>query len=160
MNEDFTSIGRNISSLTRMMRMYYDRGLEAYRIGWGQQFFLQYIYEHPGRMPQELTERFHVDKGTTTKVLKKLCAEGYVAIEVDKRDHRVRIIQPLKKAEEAVKQIRMLHQQLHQILTDGMSEAECDAMVQSLEQLRIRLRNELLQGHISHTSGAERNCNE
>ncbi len=36
MTNYFPEIGRCISILDRLMRMYYDRGLTEFEIGWGQ----------------------------------------------------------------------------------------------------------------------------
>ena len=51
--------------------MYYDRGLSEFNIGWGQQFYVEYIYDHPGASPQEMVECIRVDKATLTKIMKK-----------------------------------------------------------------------------------------
>ena len=48
MNGSFPDLGRYISILDRLMRMYYDHGLADFEIGWGQQFYVEYIYDHPG----------------------------------------------------------------------------------------------------------------
>ena len=65
---DFPEIGRWVSIFDRLMKMYYDRGLSGYEIGWGQQFYVEYLREHPGATSQEMAERFRVDKATLTKI--------------------------------------------------------------------------------------------
>ena len=72
MNDNFPNLGRCISLLDRLMRMYYDRGLADFEIGWGQQFYAEYIYDHPGATAQEMVEYIRVDKATLTKIIKKL----------------------------------------------------------------------------------------
>ena len=49
--DSFSNIGRYISILDRLMRMYYDHGLSDFEIGWGQQFYVEYIYDHPSLLP-------------------------------------------------------------------------------------------------------------
>lgn len=71
MNDNFPNLGRCISLLDRLMRMYYDRGLADFEIGWGQQFYAEYIYDHPGATAQEMVEYIRVDKATLTKIIKK-----------------------------------------------------------------------------------------
>ncbi len=44
MRDDFPNLARCISIVDRLMKMYYDRGLADFEIGWGQQFFAEYIY--------------------------------------------------------------------------------------------------------------------
>lgn len=70
MNEKFPNIGRCISILDRLMKMYYDHGLSNFEIGWGQQFYAEYIYDHPGTSAQEMVEWIRVDKATLTKSIK------------------------------------------------------------------------------------------
>ena len=52
----FSEIGRYLSILDRLMRMYYDRGLAEFEIGWVQQFYVEYLYDHPGASQQEMVE--------------------------------------------------------------------------------------------------------
>ena len=60
---DFPEIGRWVSIFDRLMKMYYDRGLSGYEIGWGQQFYVEYLREHPGATSQEMAERFPGGQG-------------------------------------------------------------------------------------------------
>ena len=71
MNGKFSGLGRYISILDRLMKMYYDHELADFEIGWGQQFYVEYLYEYPGASAQEMVERFRVDKATLTKVIRK-----------------------------------------------------------------------------------------
>lgn len=58
--QNFSEIGRCVSIFDRLMKMYYDRSLSGYEIGWGQQFYVEYLYEHPGASPQEMAEVIRV----------------------------------------------------------------------------------------------------
>ena len=90
MNEKFPNIGRCISILDRLMKMYYDHGLSNFEIGWGQQFYAEYIYDHPGTSAQEMVEWIRVDKATLTKSIKKLVEIGYVEVVNDQKDKRIK----------------------------------------------------------------------
>ena len=72
MKDHFSDMGRYVSIFDRLMKMYYDRSLCNYEIGWGQQFYVEYLYEHPGATPQEMASCIRVDKGTLSKTIKKL----------------------------------------------------------------------------------------
>ena len=41
--ESFSNLGRYVSICDRLMKMYYDRGLSEFEIGWGQQFYVEYL---------------------------------------------------------------------------------------------------------------------
>ena len=90
MNDSFSNLGRWISIFDRLMKMYYDRGLREYEIGWGQQFYVEYLYDHSGASPQEMAECIRVDKATLTKIMKKLTEIAYIRIVGDQQDRRVK----------------------------------------------------------------------
>ena len=106
MNDNFPNLGRCISLLDRLMRMYYDRGLADFEIGWGQQFYAEYIYDHPGATAQEMVEYIRVDKATLTKIIKKLSEIGYIEIVSDQTDKRVKHLYLTPRAIPAVKRIK------------------------------------------------------
>ena len=78
MTGNFPELGRCISILDQLMKMYYDHGLADFEIGWGQQFYVEYISDHPGASAQEMVEYIRVDKATLTKNIKKLAEIGYI----------------------------------------------------------------------------------
>ena len=90
MTGNFPELGRCISILDQLMKMYYDHGLADFEIGWGQQFYVEYISDHPGASAQEMVEYIRVDKATLTKNIKKLAEIGYIEIVGDKKDKRVK----------------------------------------------------------------------
>ena len=70
MNDNFPNLARCISIVDRLMKMYYDHGLADFEIGWGQQFYAEYVYDHPGVSAQEMVKYIRVDKATLTKTIK------------------------------------------------------------------------------------------
>lgn len=88
----------NISALYRYTQRYFDKNMAGFNIGSGQMIFLLLIYEHEGITMQQLTDMADIDKGTTTKSIKKLVDEGYVEIKVDETDKRVKRVYTTKKA--------------------------------------------------------------
>ncbi len=106
MNDRFSNLGRCISIFDRLMKMYYDRGLLGFEISWGQQFYVEYLYDHPGASPQEMAECIRVDKATLTKIIKKLTEIDYIKVIGDKKDRRVKHLYLTERAIPAAKQIR------------------------------------------------------
>ena len=92
-------------NLDRLMKMYYDHGLSDFEIGWGQQFYVEYLYEHPGATPQEMTDRFRVDKATLSKTIRKLSEVKYIRVEGDEKDRRVKHLYLTEKAIPAARRI-------------------------------------------------------
>lgn len=135
MNDNFPNLGRCISILDRLMRMYYDHGLCDFEIGWGQQFYAEYIYDHPGVSAQEMVEYIRVDKATLTKNIKKLMEIGYVRIVGDEKDKRVKHLYSTEKADLAVKRIKEIHHDFYNTLCSGLSEKEIHMTEQVLGQM-------------------------
>lgn len=132
---DFPEIGRWVSIFDRLMKMYYDRSLSGYDIGWGQQFYVEYLWEHPGATAQEMAERFRVDKATLTKMIKKLTEVGYIRVSGDAHDRRVKHLYLTEKAVPAVRRIRRIHQDFYETVSGGMSPEEMESVEQALRHM-------------------------
>lgn len=135
MNDNFPNIGRCISILDRLMKMYYDHGLADYEIGWGQQFYAEYIYDNPGTSAQEMVEYIRVDKATLTKCVKKLVEIGYVRTVSDEKDRRIKRLYPTEKAVHAVEQIKEIHSSFYNALCTGISSQDIRLTEQTLERM-------------------------
>ena len=133
--DSFSNIGRYISILDRLMQMYYDHGLSDFEIGWGQQFYVEYLYDHPGASPQEMTEYIRVDRATLTKTIQKLTGVGYIRVVGDERDRRVKHLYLTEKAVPAAKQIKKIHADFYQVLGEGISGDELERVEQLLQQM-------------------------
>lgn len=135
MGDNFPNLGRCISILDRLMKMYYDHGLSDFEIGWGQQFYLEYIYDHPGVSAQEMVKYIRVDKATLTKNIKKLVEIGYVRTTGNEKDKRVKHLYPTEEAALAVKRIKEIHRDFYNTLCTGFSEQEIHQTEQILGQM-------------------------
>ncbi|MBO5144253.1 MAG: MarR family transcriptional regulator [Lachnospiraceae bacterium] len=135
MKDHFSNIGRYVSIFDRLMKMYYDRGLSAFEIGWGQQFYVEYLYDHPGASPQEMVETIRVDKATLTKIIKKLTEVGYIRVIVDERDRRVKHLYLTERAIPAAKQIKKIHANFYETFRAGISPEELTLVEQTLQQM-------------------------
>lgn len=135
MNDNFPNLGRCISILDRLMKMYYDHGLSNFEIGWGQQFYAEYIYDHPGASAQEMVEYIRVDKATLTKSIKKLIEIGYVEVVNDETDKRIKHLYLTPKGVPAVKQIKEIHHDFYNTLRAGISSQDIQLTERTMEQM-------------------------
>lgn len=135
MNDNFPNLGRCISILDRLMKMYYDRGLADFEIGWGQQFYAEYIYDHPGVPAQEMVKYIRVDKATLTKNIKRLVEIGYVETVNDQTDRRVKHLYLTPKGAPAVRRIKEIHRDFYQTLCSGLSPQEIRSAERFMEQM-------------------------
>lgn len=135
MTGNFPELGRCISILDRLMKMYYDRGLADFEIGWGQQFYVEYISDHPGASAQEMVEYIRVDKATLTKSIKKLAEIGYIEIVSDRKDKRVKHLYLTAKSAPAVKRIKEIHLEFYSALCGSLSPQEISLCEQTMKQM-------------------------
>ena len=116
MKENFPDLNRYVSIMDRLMKMYYDHGLSDFEIGWGQQFYVEYIYDHPGTSAQEMVEYIRVDKATLTKVVKRLVQIGYIKVTEDEKDRRIKRLYLTNLAIPAAKRIKEIHNSFYETL--------------------------------------------
>lgn len=135
MNDHFPNLGRCISVLDRLMKMYYDHGLAGFEIGWGQQFYVEYLYDHPGASAQEMVACIRVDKATLTKVIKKLTEIGYVQVVRSETDKRIKRLYLTDKAVPAAKRIKEIHSSFYQALCSDLPPAEVQRTEQTMKQM-------------------------
>ena len=142
MNENcFPEIGRCVSIFDRLMKMYYDHGLSEYEIGWGQQFYVEYIYEYPGATPQEMTDRFRVDRATLTKTIRKLTEVEYIRVKGDENDRRVKHLYLTEKALPAAKRIKEIHAEFYETFRSGLTSDE----LETAERLLLKMADNINQ---------------
>lgn len=130
-----TKMGIRISILERVMKIYFNHGLEDLQIGWGQQYAMVCIAERPGITALELAEYIHVDKATITKLMKKLTELNYIHVETDHKDRRIRHLYLTDEAENVVKRIKLLQQEFEEDLLNGMEEDEKKQLGIRMEQM-------------------------
>lgn len=131
----FPDLGRYSSIFDRLMRMYYDRGLSEYEIGWGQQFYVEYIYDHPGATPQEMASYIRVDKATLTKSMKKLSEIGYIRIAVDEKDRRIRHLYLTDAAVPAAEQIKKIHGEFYRDFSADILPQDLELTEKTLQKM-------------------------
>lgn len=134
-NQYFSNFGRCISILDRLMKMYYDHGLADYEIGWGQQFYVEYIYDHPGATAQEMVECIRVDKATLTKVIKKLREIGYLEIVRSENDKRSKLLYLTGKAVPAARRIKEIHSSFYRTLCSDIPPSDIQQAEQTMKQM-------------------------
>lgn len=135
MNHNFPSLGRCITILDRLMKMYYDHGLSDYEISWGQQFYVEYLYDHPGSSAQEMVRYIRVDKSTLTKIVKKLSEIGYIKIITDEDDQRIKRLYLTENAVPAAHRIKQIHDSFYQTLCAGIPASDIQSAEQTLEKM-------------------------
>lgn len=138
---DFNEAIQDILRIGRNIRLYYDRELQRYHIGWAQQFLLLCIFARPGVTPQEMTELFQTEKSSVSKGIRRLHEEGYIRIETDGQDRRSKRLYPTRAAEEVVRYIGQLQEKMNGALSAGIGSEETAQLQKTLNHMQQITKN-------------------
>ncbi len=116
----------NTSILYRSMQKFYDKRLSEYDIGSGQLPFLLLIYEHEGISMQELAKMGAFDKGTITRGLVKLEEQGYIRIETNPKDKRIRQLYTCAKTKDIISAAYMIRREWWEQVTSELKSEEIE----------------------------------
>ena len=128
-------IGRYISHLHRIGASFLSKEYEKYGRGSGQYLFLLQLYLKDGISHDELTEKVSVDKGTTTRAIKKLEESGYVTLALNQQDKRKYHIYLTPKALESKEEILSISKKWEDQLLGCLSSTEVDNLFALLRKI-------------------------
>ena len=128
----------NISALYRNTNKYFDRVLAEYEIGSGQMISLLIINEHEGITMQQLSGLAELDKGTITKNVQRLLDVGYITMENDSEDRRVKHLYTTDKSREVISQLYDIRNNCVYRLLD---DADPEQAVDLLQKMTVNSRN-------------------
>lgn len=139
-----TTFLKFISIIQRNTARYFDLGLESDCIGSGQQFFLLRIAENQGITMFDLAQTGSFDKGTVTRAVQKLIAlVGYVRMDIDKRDRRVRHLYTLPAAEKVVEHVYVLRDEWTHRITKNFTPEEQEEIFVLLHKIANNSEQEI-----------------
>lgn len=124
-----------ISIMQRNFHRYMDMTLEDEHIGYGQQFFLAYIYEFDGITMYDLAKSGNFDKGTVTRAVQKLTDSGYVTIRPDEKDRRLKHLHVTEQAIPLVERIYNARIRWKNHLISSFSEEEQQLLYAQLKTM-------------------------
>lgn len=130
----------NTSILYRSMQKFYDKRLSEYDIGSGQLPFLLLIYEHEGISMQELAKKGAFDKGTITRGLVKLEEQGYIRIETNPKDKRIRQLYTCEKTKDIISAAYLIRREWWEQVTSDLHAAEIEQFEQIQEHIAENAR--------------------
>lgn len=138
-------LNRYISVLYRMSNPYFDRQLHEFQMGCGQQGFLLHISKHPGISFQELAANGHYDKATATRAVRKLEELGYVRLEKDQKDHRIRHIYLTEQANPVMDAAESCLEEWQTVITKGFTKEEQQTAEELLERMAGNAHHHMLK---------------
>ncbi len=126
---------KHIAGLSRMTQAYFNERMAQFELGAGQQFFMHRIARYPGLSMAELARMGYYDNCTATRAVKRLAEAGYVRLEPDKKDGRIKRLYATEKADKLLQSIREMRSDWYEIVTEGFTEEEKKMLGGMLERV-------------------------
>jgi DNA-binding MarR family transcriptional regulator len=128
--------------LSRCVQSICDIRFRELHLQRGQAVYLARVCEHPGINLIDLSNLLKVDKTTTTKVIQKLMAEGYVEKMRHKNDRRAWSLHPTDSARTVYESIIREENRFIDICVGDFTEKEKEKALGMIRRMRESVEGE------------------
>ena len=118
------SIGRLISILYRHAKVYFHRNLDGYGLGHGQVPVLMYIIQHGPITQHKINQHFHLDKGSTSALIKSLEKNDFIYRKQDNLDKRAYFLYTTEKTNALLPELKQVFKGWTEILIKDFNPEE------------------------------------
>src|ERR1700751_4087568 len=125
-----------LGEVQRMMRAYADRQAARYGITRAQWAVLAKVESFEGLKQTELAEQMEVQPITLTRLIDKLCDNGWIERRSDENDRRVNRLYLKKAARPLLGKLAGLRSELTATALEGISPAEAHLLLTQLESIK------------------------
>jgi len=144
-----------LGEVQRMMRAYADREAARYGITRAQWAVLAKVERNEGMKQSELAEQMEMQPITLTRLIDKLCDNGWIERRGDDTDRRVNRLYLRKAARPLLAKLAGLRSELTATALDGISPAEAHRMLTQLEMIKENVRNAIQTAESEPPRGKE-----
>src|SRR3954447_18044961 len=130
-----------LGEVTRMVRAWADREAARYGITRAQWAVLAKVERAEGMKQSELAEQMEMQPITLTRLIDKLCDNGWIERRGDDNDRRVNRLYLKKAARPLLAKLAGLRSELTATALDGINPADAHRMLAQLDTIRENVRN-------------------
>src|SRR5690242_16858113 len=130
-----------LGEVQRLVRAYADKQAARYGITRAQWAVLAKVERSEGMKQSELAEQMEMQPITLTRLIDKLCDNGWIERRGDETDRRVNRLFLKKAARPLLGKLAGLRSELTATALDGISPAEAHRMLAQLETIKENIRN-------------------
>jgi DNA-binding MarR family transcriptional regulator len=142
-----TSVDMNflfaLGEVQRLMRAYADKEAARYGITRAQWAVLAKVERSEGMKQTELAEQLEMQPITLTRLIDKLCDNGWIERRGDESDRRVNRLHLKKAARPLLGKLAGLKSEITATALDGISRDDAERLVTQLESIKENVRNAL-----------------
>src|SRR5882724_6153982 len=130
-----------LGEVQRMMRAYADRQAARYGITRAQWAVLAKVERTEGLKQSELAEQMEMQPITLTRLIDKLCDNGWIERRGDESDRRVNRLFLRKAARPLLGKLSGLRSELTATALDGINPADAHRLLAQLDLIKENVRN-------------------
>ncbi|HTC99207.1 MAG TPA: MarR family transcriptional regulator [Bradyrhizobium sp.] len=132
-----------LGEVQRLMRAYADKEAARYGITRAQWAVLAKVERSEGMKQTELAEQLEMQPITLTRLIDKLCDNGWIERRGDNNDRRVNRLYLKKAARPLLGKLAGLKSEITAAALAGISPTEAERLVAQLESIKENVRNAL-----------------
>src|SRR5271167_1269230 len=137
-----------LGELARLVRAYADKEAARYGITRAQWAVLAKVERAEGLKQSELAEQMEMQPITLTRLIDRLCANGWIERRSDDADRRVNRLYLRKAARPLLGKLSGLRSELTATALEGINPSDAQRLLSQLEAIKENVRNA-----IQNTSG-------
>lgn len=145
-----------LGEVQRLMRAYADKEAARYGITRAQWAVLAKVERHEGLKQTELAEQLEMQPITLTRLIDKLCDNGWIERRGDHTDRRVNRLYLKKSARPLLGKLSGLRSEITTTALDGIHPADAHQMLAQLEAIRENVRNAIQNNEGENTRKEQR----
>jgi len=130
-----------LGELHRLVRAYADRQAARYGMTRAQWAVLAKVERYEGLKQSELADMMDMQPITLTRLIDKLCDNGWIERRGDDKDRRVNRLYLRKAARPLLLKLAELRSELTATALDGINPADAQRLLTQLEQIKENVRN-------------------
>ena len=130
-----------LGELQRLVRAYADKQAARYGITRAQWAVLAKVERAEGLKQSELAEQMEMQPITLTRLIDKLCDNGWIERRSDDTDRRVNRLYLRKAARPLLGKLSGLRSELTATALDGISPSEAQRLLAQLETIKENVRS-------------------
>ncbi|MDI4234417.1 MarR family transcriptional regulator [Bradyrhizobium sp. 31Argb] len=130
-----------LGELFRLIRVYADKEAARYGITRAQWAVLTKVERSEGMKQTELAELLEMQPITLTRLIDKLCDNGWIERRGDENDRRVNRLYLRKAARPLLAKLAGLRSELTATALEGINPADAHRLLAQLESIKENVRN-------------------
>jgi len=135
-----------LGEVQRLVRAYADKEAARYSITRAQWAVLAKVERNEGMKQTELAEQMEMQPITLTRLIDKLCDNGWIERRGDESDRRVNRLYLRKTGRQLLGKLSGLRSELTATALDGISSTDSHRMLTQLELIKENVRS-AIQNH-------------